>query len=239
MITYKCLLIENDKNVQDLVSSYIEQLAHIEFTEIVSNPLDALSFLHSQTIDILFLSLESKEVMGLDLLKMLEDRPQTIVLSGSSDMTLDAFELGVVDYLIKPFSFERFVKAISRASEQIKLRKGLIKGQHNADLKEVVFLKSGRELLKFVIDDIVYIEAMGGYTKVYTNDKSTVISESISELQGKFSDVSFLRVHKSYLVPVRKIIGISARHILLEKAKIPLGISYRDNISKIVDKIVS
>jgi DNA-binding LytR/AlgR family response regulator len=90
-----------------------------------------------------------------------------------------------------------------------------------------------------MVDDIVYIEAMGGYTKVYTNEKSTVISESISDLQSKFSETNFLRVHKSYLVPVRKIIGISARHILLEKAKIPLGISYRDNINKIVDKIVA
>jgi DNA-binding LytR/AlgR family response regulator len=239
MITFKCLLIEDDKIVQDMVSNYAEQLAHIEFIETVSKPLDALPLLHSQTIDILFLNLETNDLNGFDLIKMLEARPQTIVLSSSSDMTLDAFELGVVDYLVKPFTFERFVKAISRASEQIKLRRSVSKIQKNTDFKEVVFLKSGRELLKFMVDDIVYIEAMGGYTKVYTNEKSTVISESISDLQSKFSETNFLRVHKSYLVPVRKIIGISARHILLEKAKIPLGISYRDNINKIVDKIVA
>lgn len=239
MNTFKCLLIEDDKNVQDVVSNYAEQLAHIEFIETVPKPLDALPLLHSQTIDILFLNLETQDLSGFDLIKVLEARPQTIVLSSSSDMTLDAFELGVVDYLVKPFTFERFVKAISRASEQIKLRRSVSKSQKNADFKEVVFLKSGRELLKFIVDDIVYIEAMGGYTKVYTNEKSTVISESISELQSKFSETNFLRVHKSYLVPVRKIIGISARHILLEKAKIPLGISYRDNINKIVDKIVA
>jgi DNA-binding LytR/AlgR family response regulator len=239
MITFKCLLIEDDKIVQDMVSNYAEQLAHIEFIETVPKALDALPILHSQTIDILFLNLETNDLNGFDLIKMLEARPQTIVLSSSSDMTLDAFELGVVDYLVKPFTFERFVKAISRASEQIKLRRSVSKIQKNTDFKEVVFLKSGRELLKFMVDDIVYIEAMGGYTKVYTNEKSTVISESISDLQSKFSETNFLRVHKSYLVPVRKIIGISARHILLEKAKIPLGISYRDNINKIVDKIVA
>lgn len=172
MTTYKCLLVEDDENVQNLVSAYVEQLAHIEFTEIVQNPLDAISFLHIQTFDILFLSLASKEVVGLDLLKMLENRPQTIVLSNSNEMTLEAFELGVVDYLVKPFSFERFVKAISRASEQIKLRKEAKKNQRYADFKEIVFLKSGRELLKFLIEDIVYIEAMGGYTKVYTSEKS-------------------------------------------------------------------
>ncbi|MDH4460780.1 MAG: LytTR family DNA-binding domain-containing protein [Flectobacillus sp.] len=239
MITFKCLLIEDDKIVQDMVSNYAEQLAHIEFIETVPKALDALPILHSHTIDILFLNLETNDLNGFDLIKMLEARPQTIVLSSSSDMTLDAFELGVVDYLVKPFTFERFVKAISRASEQIKLRRSVSKIQKNTDFKEVVFLKSGRELLKFMVDDIVYIEAMGGYTKVYTNEKSTVISESISDLQSKFSETNFLRVHKSYLVPVRKIIGISARHILLEKAKIPLGISYRDNINKIVDKIVA
>ncbi|MFY7888119.1 MAG: LytR/AlgR family response regulator transcription factor [Spirosomataceae bacterium] len=239
MITFKCLLIEDDKIVQDMVSNYAEQLAHIEFIETVPKALDALPILHSHTIDILFLNLETNDLNGFDLIKMLEARPQTIVLSSSSDMTLDAFELGVVDYLVKPFTFERFVKAISRASEQIKLRRSVSKIQENTDFKEVVFLKSGRELLKFMVDDIVYIEAMGGYTKVYTNEKSTVISESISDLQSKFSETNFLRVHKSYLVPVRKIIGISARHILLEKAKIPLGISYRDNINKIVDKIVA
>lgn len=239
MITFKCLLIEDDKIVQDMVSNYAEQLAHIEFIETVPKALDALPILHSHTIDILFLNLETNDLNGFDLIKMLETRPQTIVLSSSSDMTLDAFELGVVDYLVKPFTFERFVKAISRASEQIKLRRSVSKIQENTDFKEVVFLKSGRELLKFMVDDIVYIEAMGGYTKVYTNEKSTVISESISDLQSKFSETNFLRVHKSYLVPVRKIIGISARHILLEKAKIPLGISYRDNINKIVDKIVA
>ncbi len=239
MITFKCLLVEDDKIVQNVVSNYAEQLAHIEFVETVSKSLDALPLLHSHSIDILFLNLEKENLNGFDLIKVLESRPQTIVLSNSVDMTLEAFDLGVVDYLVKPFTFERFVKAISRASEQIKLRRSISKSQKGVDFREIVFLKSGRELLKFVVDDIVYIEAMGGYTKVYTNEKSTVISESISDLQSKFSETNFLRVHKSYLVPARKIIGISARHILLEKAKIPLGISYRDNINKIVDKIVA
>jgi DNA-binding LytR/AlgR family response regulator len=230
---YKCIIIDDNPIDIKILEVQLSKLPHLKVIETFNNPINAIPTLHSETIDILFLDVEMPEISGINLLNSLEKTPQVILISNHTHYSMDAFEIGVTDYIQKPVSFERILKSVSRAVEAINLQDKNIK-ELTAPTDNFIFLKSGRELLKFNLNDIIYIEALASFTKVYTQGKTTVISESISELHTKLPPDSFLRIHKSYLVPLSKIIGISTKNVILENHKIPMGLSYRESIEKIL-----
>lgn len=230
---YNCIIIDDNPIDIKILESYLAKLPHLKLMATFNNPIDAIPAIHNETIDILFLDVEMPELSGINLLNSLEKIPQVILISNHTQYSMDAFEIGVTDFIQKPVSFERLLKSVSRAINMINLQ--------DKNLKELVmpkddfiFLKSGRELLKFNLNEILYVEALASFTKVFTTGKTTVISESISDLHTKLPPDSFLRVHKSFLVPLDKIIGISTKNIILENHKIPMGHSYRENIEKIL-----
>jgi DNA-binding LytR/AlgR family response regulator len=228
---YKCIIIDDEKVDRKILESHLKRIPNLELINSFDNPIDALTVLNEAIIDILFLDVEMPEMTGIEFLKTLKVIPQTILISAHAEYSLSAFEVGVTDYLQKPFSFDRFLKAVSRAIEMVQLR---TKNDNKSGINdEFVFLKSGRELLKFNLHEILYVEALASFSKVYTSsEKYVLISESISELQNKFSINHFMRIHKSYLVAKSKVVGISAKQIILENIKIPLGLSYREEVEK-------
>ncbi len=191
-----------------------------------------MSLLNDGMIDILFLDVEMPEMTGIEFLKTLKVIPQTILITAHTEYALDAFEVGITDYLQKPYGFYRFLKAVNRAIEMLQSR-GTSDKKKSPSHDEFVYLKSGRELLKFNVEDIIHIEALASFSKVFTSpEKYTLISESISKLQNKLPKDYFIRTHKSYLVSKNKIVGISPKQIILENVKIPLGLSYRNEVEK-------
>jgi DNA-binding LytR/AlgR family response regulator len=223
MKRYKCIIIEDDIVEQKILELNLKHLVHLELVQIFSKPSDALPLIHSGSIDLMFVDVELPEISGLDLIKALKNPPQAILTTAHPSFAVDAFDIGVVDYLVKPYQFDRLVKAISRAIE-------LVNSNPFKSESSYLFLRAGRELLKFYLVDIIYIEAYGSFTKIHTLNKVVVISESISALQEKMSQDLFIRVHKSYLVSKTRITGISAKFILMDKLKIPLGSFYRENV---------
>ena len=231
---YKCIIIDDDKVDRKILESHLKRIPNLELINSFSNPMEALPTLHENSVDILFLDVEMPEMTGIEFLKNLKIVPQTILISAHAHYSLEAFEVGVTDYLQKPFGFDRFLKSVSRALEMVQLR-SKTNEKHDGVFQEFVFLKSGRELLKFNLHDIIYVEALASFSKVYTSaEKYTLISESISELQNKFSEEHFIRTHKSYLVSKNKVTGISSKQISLDNIKIPLGLSYRKGVEDIL-----
>jgi DNA-binding LytR/AlgR family response regulator len=227
MKTFRCIIVEDDIVEQKILQTHLKQFPQIEIVKICSNPTDAIPLLKSGVIDLMFLDVELPELSGFELIKTLEILPKIILTTAHQHFALEAFEVGIADYLVKPYTFERLLKAVNRALEVGIPAKD---GDENA----IIFLKSGRELLKFKVKDILHIEAYGSFTKVHTAEKIFVISEAISTLQERMPCDTFLRVHKSYLVAKDRIMGISAKNILLKDRKIPLGISYRESVEKIL-----
>jgi DNA-binding LytR/AlgR family response regulator len=228
---YKCIIIDDEKVDRKILESHLKRIPNLELINSFDSPIDALMVLNEAVVDILFLDVEMPEMTGIEFLKTLKVIPQTILISAHAEYSLSAFDVGVTDYLQKPFGFDRFLKAVSRAIEMIQLRTKY--DNKSAINDEFVFLKSGRELLKFNLHEILYVEALASFSKVYTSsEKYVLISESISELQNKFSVNHFMRIHKSYLVAKSKVVGISAKQIILENIKIPLGLSYREEVEK-------
>lgn len=232
-LEYKCIIVDDNPIDVRILEGHLSKLPHLKVIETFNNPISAIPTIHSETIDILFLDVEMPGISGINLLNSLEKIPQVILISNHTHYSMDAFEVGVTDFIQKPVSLERLLKAVSRAVDTINLQDKSIK-ELSAPKDNFIFLKSGRELLKFNINDILYVEALASFTKVYTPGKTTVISESISELHTKLSPDSFLRIHKSYLAPLNKIIGISTKNVILENHKIPMGLSYRESIEKIL-----
>lgn len=231
--TYNYIIIDDNPIDIKILESNLSKLPHLKLIDTFENPIEAIPTIHEGLIDILFLDVEMPEMTAIGLLNSLEKIPQVILISNHSNYSMEAFEIGVTDYIQKPVSFERLLKSVSRAIDAISLQDKNIK-ELTAPKDNFIFLKSGRELLKFNLNDIVYVEALASFTKVFTAERVTIISESISELHTKLPQDSFLRIHKSYLVPLCKIIGISTKNVILENHKIPMGLSYRESIEKIL-----
>jgi DNA-binding LytR/AlgR family response regulator len=230
---YKCIIVDDDKIDTKILENHLRRIPNLELINSFPNPIDALSTLEESNIDLLFMDIEMPKISGIDFLKTLKVTPQIILISAHPKYSMDAFEMGVTDYLQKPFGFERFLKAVSRAIEMIQLRAR--KDNKSAIHEEFTFLKSGRELLKFNLQDILYVEALASFSKVFTSqEKYTLISESISELQNKFQNNEFIRIHKSYLVAKNKVTGISTKQIILDDIKIPMGLSYREEVERVL-----
>lgn len=228
MKIYKSIIIEDDIVEQKILQSHLKKLNHLEIVGIFANPLETIPTLQTGEIDILISDIELPEITGIELIKALTNPPKIIILTSYPNYAVEAFEYGVTDYLLKPYTFERLLKAVNRAIEKND------PSFKNKVEEKTIFLKSGRESLKFQIDNILYIEALGSFTKVYTEDKVSIISESISILQEKLTN-DFIRVHKSYLVSKKRIAGISAKNIILNDKKIPLGVSYREVVEKSIN----
>lgn len=231
--SYNYVIIDDNPIDIKILESNLSKLSHLKLVKTFNSPIEAIPTIHEGLIDILFLAVEMPEMTGICLLNSLKKIPQVIFISNHTNYSMEAFEMGVTDYIQKPFRFERILKSVSRAVDNINLQDRNV-NELGITKDNNIFLKSGRELLKFNIDDIIYIEALASFTKVYTQAKTTVVSESISDLHKKLSFDTFLRIHKSYLVPLKRIIGISSKNVILENHKIPLGLSYREKVEKIL-----
>lgn len=229
---YHYIIIDDNPIDIQILQSHLSKLPHLKLIQTFNNPIEAIPTIHEGLVDIIFSDIEMPEMTGIMLLNSLEKIPQVILLSNHVHYSMEAFEIGVTDYIQKPASFQRVLKSVSRAIEGINSKDKSLK-ELTTPKNNFIFLKVGRELLQFNLNDIIYIEALASFTKVFTSEKVTVISESISELHAKLPKDSFLRIHKSYLVPLEKVIGISTKNVILENHKIPLGLTYRENIEKI------
>lgn len=230
---YKYIIIDDNPIDIQILEIILQKLPHLKLIATFNSAVEAIPTIHTESADIIFLDIEMAEMSGINLLNSLEKIPQVILISNHTGYSMQAFDIGVTDYIQKPVTLERLLKSVSRAINKINLQEANIK-ELVSPKENFIFLKSGRELLKFNLNDILYVEALSSFTKVFTQEKTTVISESISELHHKLPPETFLRVHKSYLVPLDKIIGISTKNVILENHKIPLGLSYRENIEKIL-----
>lgn len=223
---YKYIIVEDNPIQRKILVSYLAKIPSVEEAGVFESSIEAMVALREQKIDILFLDIHLPELDGFSFLRTLSSLPYVILVSAHDNYAIEAFELGVVDFLLKPFSFERVVKAVDRAlaqdKEQISIK------------NDKIFLKVGREWMKFLIDEIDYFEAYGGFTKVFVNDKTTILSEPISEIEEKMPLKTFVRVHRSFLVNRRKILSINAKHVFVGEVAIPLGASFRENIENFI-----
>ncbi|WP_422360553.1 LytR/AlgR family response regulator transcription factor [Reichenbachiella sp.] len=220
-----CIIIEDQLPAQRILKRYIEDIGTLNLVGTYSNALQALDTINSQKVDLLFLDIHLPKLSGIDFLKTLSNSPHVILTTAFSDYALESYEFNVVDYLLKPFSFERFVKAVSKVSAL----KNTIQTKE-APVQDI-FIKSGYEHIRINLTDIYFIKSDADYTEIHLTQKKHLSSETLKNWEEKLAQHKFLRVHKSYLVNTSKITKLMGNQIYLDDQKIiPIGRAYKEGL---------
>lgn len=225
----KCILVDDNKMARMALAQLIAQNPSLELVKECSNAEEALESLNSMPIDLVLLDIEMPGMSGIELTrKMGNKRPLIIFTTSKTDYAAEAFELNVVDYLVKPIAQPRFKQAIDRAHETIESNKEEVKVEEQG----FVFVKDNGILKRISIDDILFLEAMGDYVKVHTSQKFHVVHATLKSIEEKLPATKFLRVHRSYIVAINKIDYIQEGTISIGKTSIPVADTHKSNLSK-------
>ncbi|MDF7818309.1 LytTR family DNA-binding domain-containing protein [Runella sp. MFBS21] len=223
MRNYLPLILEDDATSALLLESFLQQLPLFEKPIICTSAMDALGILQSSPIDLLFLDIHLPDFMGLDLLNMIVTPPPVVITTADPNLAVQSFDYDVADYLLKPLTFPRTVRAINRALS-IKITANSITSQNS------IFLKAGRQLRRFLFEEIDYIEAFGIYSKLIGHQGTLVVNEPISTLEERLPKRSFARVQKSFIVNLDKVNGFDSKSLFVGSTKIPIGSAYRETL---------
>jgi len=225
----KCIAIDDEKLVRDLLEDNIRQLPFLELIKTCKNALEAYEVLQTEQVDLIFLDIQMPGLSGLQFLQSLQHPPMVILVTAYEQYALEGFNQQVVDYLLKPFSFERFLKACNRANELFRL-------QHNQnnDVNEIqdFFVNVEYTLVKIVVADIEYIEGLKDYIKIHlsTSDKPVLTRMTMKAMEEKLPANSFVRTHKSLLVVVQKITAVKRDFVCIGNKEIPVSEFYKENL---------
>ncbi len=220
-----CLIIEDEKAAQDVLLEYINKTPFIECMGVYESGVDVpVKFLEKSSV--LFLDIELPELSGLSYLKSITNPPKVVVCSAYSHYAVEAFESCVLDYLVKPFSFERFFKAVSRVRNQLQI-------ENNEHSKEL-FLYADKTLHRVLIDEILYLKAEVDYVNVVTKKENILILDSLRNWEEKLSIYGFIRVHRSFIINKNKVEKISGNQVYINSQSIPIGKVYKDAFLKLI-----
>ncbi|MEM7381693.1 MAG: LytTR family DNA-binding domain-containing protein [Bacteroidota bacterium] len=228
----RCVIIEDQPPAQRILQKYIADMGSLDLKGIFSDGIQAMEFLKNNTVDLIFLDIHLPKLSGIDFMKVMENRPNIILTTAFPDYALESYEYHVVDYLLKPFSFERFVKAVSKVSPQ---HKETSRGENPVAEhgRAEIFIKSGYELVKIHIEDILYIRSDSDYTEIITSDKKHLSSEPLRHWLENLPGRHFVRSHKSYIVNSSRIEKVTGNQILLTgETKVPIGRAYKEEFMK-------
>jgi len=234
MIT--AIAIDDEPLALQLVSGYIEKTPGLNLMGKFDNPLDAIDYLATKAVDLVFVDIRMPDLSGLEFTRSMVKGPKVIFTTAYEKYALDGFRLDVADYLLKPFSYEEFLKAVQKAQRLIRLEKGA--PDHIDANNEFLFLKSDYKIKRINFNDILYIEGLKDYVKVYTkNSSNPVLSLTTMKLiESKLPESKFMRVHRSFIVNLEKIDTIERSRIVFGKTYIPVSEQYKDKFQEFLDK---
>lgn len=228
----KCLIVDDEPPAHKVLENYIDKLNSLQLEGNCYNAIEALNFLHENTVDIVFLDINMPELTGLEMLKTLQNPPIVILTTAYSEFALDSYEFGVLDYLLKPIRFDRFLKAVNRVL-QLKQVAPSPPPPSSKPVKSVpipdnfFFVKADGVQHKVWYDDLNYIESKGNFVQLHLDNKRLLTAETLSNMDKKLNPHHFLRVHKSYLINLKKVKAIEGNRITIGEHTIPIGNSYR------------
>lgn len=220
MYKYNCIIIEDEPLAMEKIIDFVAKIPFLELSSTFDNPLDGLAYLKSNAVDILFLDINMDEISGIELLQNSKIDSQVIITTAYQEYALKGYELNVTDYLLKPFTFDRFLNAVNKSQEIIKKTSGIVK-------KDYIFIKTENRLEKINLQDIVFIEGMRDYRRIHTLNNKIMTLQNFGELEQMIPSNIVCRVHKSYMVAINKIEFIERNRIKIKDKLIPISETYK------------
>jgi len=226
----KCIIVEDERLAQQVVEAYIKRTTQFELLAVCSNALEAREALNKQQVDLIFLDIQLPGMTGLNFLRTLEKPPLVILTTAYPDYALESYEFNVIDYLLKPFSYERFLKAVNKIVE------GGLLTQKTAITNDHMYIKSSGKFIRVNFADIIYIEGMKDYLKICTSTANIVTLQTMNEMERSLPPTQFIRAHKSYIVSLQYIKSIYGNNIETARLTIPIGINYKEKVMQLISK---
>jgi len=220
-MTINCLIIDDEPASQEVVKIFIDKIGFLKTVGVCANAMEALAFLQQQnTIDLLFLDINMPSVSGLTFYKSLSKKPYVIFTTAYSEFALDGFEVNAIDYLLKPFSFDRFLTAVNKVVEKMTQK-------DNTSSHEFIFIKVDKKQHKIAINSIFYIEAYGDYVKIHLENSLLVTYSTFSTFLQTLSPSVFIQTHKSFAINLQKVTFIEGNRVVLNTFKVPVGATFK------------
>jgi len=229
----KYLIVDDEHIAHDIIKGYCDLLPHLELVQHCYDAVEALECLQQHSVDLIFLDLNMPKLKGFEFLRTLSVQPKVIVTTAYQEYALEGFELNVVDYLLKPFGFERFLKALNKVVNAAPSTPPTLASNPSAE--NSVFLRSNKKYLQVTLSDILYLEAAGNYTKIITTGSTISVRQKISDLLTALQFEQLVQVHKSFAVAKNRIDSIEGNRIFIQDFEIPIGKIYKINVDRMLE----
>jgi len=234
----KCVAIDDEPLARECVANYIREVDFLQLTGTGSNPVELTRLMDEQRVDLIFLDIQMPVINGIEFLKMTQNPPMVIITTAYPSYALDGFQLDVLDYLVKPITFNRFFKAVSKAKDYHHLlaKSALTDIGKAISAENYFFIKCDYKYERIYFNDILYVEAMQNYVTIYTSKGKYITLLYLKNVEQNLGKNSFIRVHKSYIVSIPKIESIENNEIIIQSFRIPISRNYRDEV---IDRVVN
>lgn len=249
---HTCIIVEDEPLARSLMETYVKKVPYLQLVQSFSDPLKALDFLRDNTVDILFSDIQMPEITGITLLKILQKKPLIILTTAYSEYAIEGYELDVLDYLLKPITFERFLKSVEKASLRLnttvpvqqqpqapviqeKVIKEVIINQADAT-QAFIFVKDGTKLVKIRLSEIMYIEGLKDYVTIYTTQQKVVALQTLKALEAQLPETQFVRIHNSYIVALEWIESVHREKVQIGKVFLPISDTYRKAFKEFIER---
>ena len=238
MEKYNCIIVEDEPLAAEVLEDYIKQIPFLELKGICEDAIFALEFLQKQKIDVVFLDIHLPRLKGLDFIKTLKNPPQVIITTAYRDYALEGYELNVVDYLLKPINFNRFLMAVNKLRSQPTGEILISPAATSTSERPHLFINVNKKRVKVYMDEILYIESKKEYINIVTKERAFLTKFQLGEIEEHLAKNNFIRVHRSFIVSSEKINAFSATEIEIGGLQIPIGRSYKELvISQLGEKL--
>ncbi|WP_374118017.1 LytR/AlgR family response regulator transcription factor [Flavobacterium lindanitolerans] len=223
----KCIIVDDEPAAHYVLTNYIRQNPELELVHQCYNGIEAMNYIRENPVDLMFLDIDMPEITGLELLKILPSQPRTILTTAYSEFALESYDYGVIDYLLKPIYFPRFLKSIERFFSFYAEKKAMVSNLF-------ISIKADGGIVDLDVRKILFAQSYGNYVKIFTSGKTYLASMTTNELEASLPEGQFLRVHKSYIVAVDKIEENERDVLVVNSQKIPVGITYRRELERVL-----
>lgn len=225
---FNCLIVDDEPLARNLISEYVAKVPYLHLVTTCSNALAAMEVLRKEPIDLLFLDIQMPELTGISFLKSLQKKPFVILTTAYSQYALEGYELDVVDYLLKPITFERFLKAVDKVNNRVGSQPvEIVRGDSASAGPAFVFVKDGTRLVKIFLDDILYVEGLKDYVTIHTKNQKVITLQRLKTLEELLPADKFMRIHHSYIISLNAIEAVQKGEVKIGNALLPVSESYK------------
>jgi len=229
----KCVIIDDEPLAIKVVENHLKEFQNFEVIETFNNPIEALPLLEKGAVDVLFLDINMPKMNGLDFANTLNSKMNIVITSAYREYAVESYDLNVLDYLVKPIPFNRFLKTINKITQQVYLEKGIQKEEDSSN-ESFIFLKVDKKLVKIKFEDILYVESLKDYIKVFTTSGNYLVHKSLTSITEELPDSNFIRIHRSYTIAIDKVKSVEGNLVEIATTKIPIGRKYVNHAKRII-----